>query len=66
MITTPGPEFVKNNDQSGARSGDHTHPYIGAIGNIYNELASQGMTSAQAAQFIRDAITVYCPDQKGS
>jgi hypothetical protein len=24
MITTPGPEFVKNNDQSGARSGDHT------------------------------------------
>jgi predicted transport protein len=25
MITTPGPEFVKNNDQSGARSGDHTH-----------------------------------------
>jgi hypothetical protein len=24
------------------------------------------MNSAQAAQFIRDAITVYCPDQKGS
>ena len=27
MITTPGPEFVKNNDQSGARSGDHTHSF---------------------------------------
>ena len=27
MITTPpGPKFVKNNDQSGAKSGDHTHP----------------------------------------
>jgi hypothetical protein len=26
MITTPtGPTFVKNNGQSGARSGDHTH-----------------------------------------
>ena len=27
MITTPtGPTFVKSNGQSGARSGDHTHP----------------------------------------
>ena len=27
MITTPaGPEFVKNDDQSGAKSGDHTQP----------------------------------------
>jgi glucose-6-phosphate-specific signal transduction histidine kinase len=27
MITTPtGPTFVKNNGQSGAKSGDHTHP----------------------------------------
>ena len=26
MITTPlGPEFGKNDDQSGAKSGDHTH-----------------------------------------
>jgi Protein of unknown function (DUF732) len=41
-------------------------PYIGAIGNIYTELESTGMNSAYAAQFIRDAITVYCPDQKGS
>jgi hypothetical protein len=29
MITTPtGPEFVKKNDQSGARSGDHTHKLL--------------------------------------
>ena len=41
-------------------------PYLAAIGNIYTELEAQGLTSGQAAQFIRDAITVYCPDQKGS
>ena len=30
MITTPtGPEFVKNNGQSGARSGDHTQERAG-------------------------------------
>jgi hypothetical protein len=48
------------------RFGAGPSPYVGAIGNIYTELESQGMNSAQAAQFIRDAITVYCPDQKGS
>ncbi|MGB6763480.1 DUF732 domain-containing protein [Mycobacterium sp.] len=47
------------------RFGAGPSPYMFAIGNIYNELESQGMTSAQAAQFIRDAIAVYCPDQKG-
>jgi len=48
------------------RWGAMPSPYIGAIGNIYTELESTGMNSAQAAQFIRDAITVYCPDQRGS
>ncbi len=48
------------------RFGAGPSPYIGAIGNVYTELESQGMSSAQAAQFIRDAITVYCPDQRGS
>jgi hypothetical protein len=48
------------------RFGAQPGPYLAAIGNIYNELESQGLTSGQAAQFIRDAITVYCPDQKGS
>ena len=48
------------------RFGGQPSPYIGAIGNIYTELEATGMNSAQAAQFIRDAITVYCPDQKGS
>jgi Protein of unknown function (DUF732) len=48
------------------RFGAGPSPYIGAIGNIYTELESTGMNSAQAAQFIRDAITVYCPDQRGS
>jgi hypothetical protein len=48
------------------RFGGQPSPYIGAIGGIYTELEATGMNSAQAAQFIRDAITVYCPDQKGS
>ena len=48
------------------RFGALPSPYIGAIGNIYTELESTGMNSAYAAQFIRDAITVYCPDQRGS
>jgi hypothetical protein len=48
------------------RFGALPSPYIGAIGNIYTELESTGMNSAYAAQFIRDAIAVYCPDQKGS
>ena len=48
------------------RWGAMPSPYLGAIGNIYTELESTGMDSAQAAQFIRDAITVYCPDQRGS
>jgi hypothetical protein len=48
------------------RFGGQPSPYIGAIGGIYTELEATGMNSAQAAQFIRDAITAYCPDQKGS
>jgi Protein of unknown function (DUF732) len=48
------------------RFGSLPGPYMAEIGNIYTELESTGMTSAQAAQFIRDAITVYCPDQRGS
>jgi hypothetical protein len=48
------------------RFGGQPSPYIGAIGNIYTELKATGTNSAQAAQFIRDAITVYCPDQRGS
>jgi hypothetical protein len=48
------------------RFGAQPGPYLAEIGNIYTELESQGLTSSQAAQFIRDAITVYCPDQRGS
>lgn len=48
------------------RFGAQPGPYLAEIGNIYTELESQGLTSGQAAQFIRDAIAVYCPDQKGS
>jgi hypothetical protein len=48
------------------RFGPQPGPYLAAIGNLYGELEGQGLTSAQAAQFIRDAIAVYCPDQKGT
>ena len=48
------------------RFGAQPGPYLAAIGQIYNELEAQGLTSGQAAQFIRDAIAVYCPDQKGT
>ena len=48
------------------RFGAQPGPYLAAIGNIYTELESQGLSSGQAAQFIRDAIKVYCPDQAGS
>jgi Protein of unknown function (DUF732) len=47
------------------RFGSQPGPYLAAIGNVYTELESAGMTSGQAAQFIRDAIAVYCPDQRG-
>lgn len=48
------------------RFGAQPGPYLAEIGNIYTELESQGLTSSQAAQFIRDAIKVYCPDQAGT
>ena len=48
------------------RFGAQPGPYLAAIGQIYSELEAQGLTSGQAAQFIRDAIAVYCPDQKGT
>src|SRR3984893_18806018 len=48
------------------RFGGQPSPYIGAIGNIYTELEATGMNSAQSGPLIRDAIAVYCPDQKSS
>jgi Protein of unknown function (DUF732) len=48
------------------RFGAQPGPYNAAIGKVYTELENQGLTSGQAAQFIRDAIKVYCPDQAGS
>jgi hypothetical protein len=37
-------------------------PFMVAMTNINNELQSEGLTVAQVGQFMRDAITVYCPD----
>jgi hypothetical protein len=42
MLTTPvGPKFVKNTDQSGAKSGDHTH-LLGAIEDRERMRGGQG------------------------
>lgn len=47
------------------RFGWQPSPFMVAITKIYTELQSQGLTTAQVGQqFVRDAITVYCPDKK--
>jgi Protein of unknown function (DUF732) len=48
------------------RFGPQPSPYQFEIKNIYDELEGTGLDFGQAAQFIRDAIAVYCPSQKGS
>lgn len=45
--------------------GEQPSPFSYAIKNIYDELESQGMTSGQVVLFMRDAMTVCCPDKKG-
>jgi hypothetical protein len=40
-------------------------PFAIAVSNINVNLQSQGLTRDQAAQFMRDAVTVYCPDING-
>jgi hypothetical protein len=44
--------------------GEQPSPFLSAIGKIYNELESEGMTSGQVGVFMQDAMTVYCPDKK--
>jgi hypothetical protein len=39
-------------------------PFMTAMTKINAELQSQGLTATQVGQFMRDAITVYCPDKK--
>ncbi len=45
------------------RFGGHPSPFSVAMSNLYAELQSQGLTTAQVGQFMQDAITVYCPDK---
>ncbi|MGA7133962.1 MAG: DUF732 domain-containing protein [Mycobacterium sp.] len=40
-------------------------PFVVAISKIAAELQSQGLTGDQAVNFMRDAVTVYCPDTNG-
>jgi hypothetical protein len=40
-------------------------PYAVAVSRIKANLQSQGLTPDQAAQFMRHAVTVYCPDLNG-
>jgi len=43
--------------------GGQQSPFEAAMSNLYGELESRGLTTPQVDQFMRDAITVYCPDQ---
>jgi hypothetical protein len=51
MITTPGPEFVKNNDQTGARSGDHTHTDNASFEAAYPLALSGGVGVTEESLF---------------
>ena len=39
-------------------------PYMEGMTKIYAELESQGLTASQLGPFMRDAITVYCPQAR--
>ncbi|HWF68827.1 MAG TPA: DUF732 domain-containing protein [Mycobacterium sp.] len=41
--------------------GAHQSPYAQAMWQITHELQAQGLTDAQVPQFVRNAMTVYCP-----
>ena len=45
------------------RFGGQQDPFTVAVSKLYSELQSQGLEKPQMDQFMRDAITVYCPDQ---
>jgi hypothetical protein len=59
-------ERCNDNGLSRASSGtppvEAPSPFMVAMRKINAELQSQGLTAAQVGQFMRDAITVYCPD----
>ena len=40
-------------------------PFVVAVSRINVQLQSQGLTPDQVVQFMRDAVTVYCPDTNG-
>jgi hypothetical protein len=47
------------------RFGGQPSQFNVAISKISVKLQSQGLTPDQAVQFMRDAVTVYCPDTNG-
>jgi len=40
-------------------------PFVAAVSTINFNLQAQGLTPDQAAQFMQDAVTVYCPVPTG-
>jgi hypothetical protein len=60
MITTPlGPEFVKNDDQSGAKSGDHTHSSIPKPSSRWSSTAgAKGVFDLERADVISPSMGV--------
>ena len=45
------------------RWGGQQDPFTVAVSKLYSQLQSQGLDKPQMDQFMKDAITVYCPDQ---
>ncbi|HZC93028.1 MAG TPA: DUF732 domain-containing protein [Mycobacterium sp.] len=45
------------------RFGGQQDPFTIAVSQLYGQLQSQGLDKPQMDQFMKDAITVYCPDQ---
>jgi hypothetical protein len=43
--------------------GGQQDPFTVAVSKLYSQLQSQGLDKPQMDQFMKDAITVYCPDQ---
>jgi hypothetical protein len=47
------------------RFGGHRSPFAVATSNLSVKIQSHGLTPDQAAQFMQDAVAVYCPDYDG-
>ena len=57
MLTTPaGPKFVKNDGQSGAKSGDHTHANVKVVQRLLGH-ATAAMTLDRYGHLLNDDLS---------